>query len=140
MSAASRGSTVAAGAGAPAYTEALPREAQSAAAARRLVRTVLGAWHLPELAECAALVVTEMVANAADHARGEAVRVTVTRISDHRVRVAVVDMDRARPQVRPLDANAERGRGMRLIEAHSAGWGVDPLPWGKRVWADLGAS
>lgn len=119
------------------FSESLPRKPESAAVARRRVRTVLGGWHLPELSDCAVLIVTELVANAAEHARGSYVRVTVTRTGEHRVRVAVVDKDHNQPRPRLATVDDERGRGLQLVDALSDVWGVDPLPWGKRVWADV---
>jgi len=49
----------------------------------------------------------------------------------------VIDMDRKRPVLRAVSADDEGGRGLRLVDELSDRWGVDPLPWGKRVWADL---
>lgn len=126
------------GTSAPACSESLPRLPESAAAARRMVRTALDVWHLPMLVDGASLVVTELVANAVDHARGSCIRVTVTRTGETGVRIAVVDKDRKRPDLRPATPDDERGRGLWLVDAVSEVWGVDPLPWGKRVWAELG--
>lgn len=67
--------------GAPAYTESLPRLPESASLARRLATHALAVWRLDLLAESAELVVTEFVANAADHARGALIRVTFTRLT-----------------------------------------------------------
>ena len=117
----------------------MPRTAESAARARDLVRTVLAAWCLDELSDPADSVVTELVGNAADHARGQTIRVTVTRTERRRVRVAVTDMSKKLPEARPFDLDEESGRGLLLIAAMSKEWCVDPLAWGKRVWADLEA-
>jgi serine/threonine-protein kinase RsbW len=111
--------------------------AESAPRARRLVEAVLQTWDVPHLAEAALVVVTELVANAAYHARAESIRVTVTRLDERAVRVAVVDKSRALPHLRPASPGEEHGRGLVLVEAMSARWGVDTLPWGKRVWAEL---
>lgn len=127
-------------AGAPICSESLPRHPASAGVARRMVRAALDAWHLPALVDEATLVVTELVANAADHARGSSIRVTVTRTGRSRVRIAVVDKDRRHPEIRPATSDDERGRGLRLVDAVSEVWGVDPLRWGKRVWAELDAA
>ncbi|MEU3962972.1 ATP-binding protein [Streptomyces buecherae] len=128
---------ISAATGRPSYTQTMPREGQSAAVARHMVRIALDTWHLGQLAEAGALIVSELVANAARHARGDSIRVTVTRLSDHRVRVAVVDLSRKWPQRRAPDLADPHGRGLLLIEGVSVEWGCDPLPWGKRVWADL---
>lgn len=125
--------------GAPAFAETLLREPESAALARTMVRGALARWDLPELAEAAELIVSELVANAVDHARGNHIRVTVVRTRADRVRIAVVDRGTVRPEMRTVPPEADRGRGLVLIDAMSHGWGVHPMAWGKRVWADLDA-
>ncbi|MCK8677990.1 ATP-binding protein [Streptomyces lichenis] len=123
----------------PGYWEMLPRERESAAVARELVRAALDRWGLTELVDDAALVVTELVANAVDHAPdGATIRVAVIRIRTTRIRISVVDGAAHRlPPLRAAGPDAERGRGLLLVEALSDQWGVDLLPWGKRVRADL---
>lgn len=125
--------------GAPAYTESLPRLPESASLARRLATHALAVWRLDLLAESAELVVTEFVANAADHARGALIRVTFTRLTPQRVRVAVIDMSRALPTRRVTSLEDIDGRGLALVEALSAKWGTDRFGWGKRVWSELEA-
>ena len=51
--------------------------------------------------------------------------------------VAVVDKSHARPALRTASDTDESGRGLGVVEAVTARWGSDPLPWGKRVWGDL---
>ncbi|MFJ5222690.1 ATP-binding protein [Streptomyces sp. NPDC088400] len=65
--------------GHPGYNETLPREPESAATARRLVRAACAAWELEELAEDGALIVSELVSNAVQHARRESIRVVIDR-------------------------------------------------------------
>lgn len=125
--------------GAPGYTETMPRLPESAAAARRLVITVLEVWRLGELAEAAALVVTELVSNATEHARGDVIGVTITRSAERRVRIAVADKAHVEPIRHDVNSGDERGRGLALIDAVSVARGADLMPWGKRVWADLSA-
>ncbi|MEU6483921.1 ATP-binding protein [Streptomyces sp. NPDC046887] len=123
--------------GHPGYSETLPCHPRSAAAARRLVRVALAVWGLPELAEDAGLVVTELVANAARHAQGRPVRVAVERPAAHRVRVSVADGSKVPPEPRQPRVDDERGRGLALVNALAADWGTEPLATGKRVWAEL---
>ncbi|WEB42325.1 ATP-binding protein [Streptomyces yunnanensis] len=123
--------------GHPEYTQTLPCAAESAAPARILVRTALTAWGLHSVMDSGALVVTELVANAARHTRACAVRVTVTRPAGTVVRIAVVDTSRRIPEVRVTGIDDEYGRGLALIDALSQRWGYERLPWGKRVWAEL---
>ncbi|WP_432097636.1 ATP-binding protein [Streptomyces sp. bgisy100] len=122
---------------APGYSATLPREPGSAAIARRLVHVALAAWRLEELDEAAALIVSELVTNSVRHARSNSIRITVTRPEMMRVRIGVVDKSQQFPVPRESSAEDEGGRGLTLVETLSEGWGTDPLPWGKRVWAEL---
>jgi serine/threonine-protein kinase RsbW len=131
--------------GHPAYTETFPRAPQSVAQARRLVRTVLGTWALDELADDAALVVSELTANAVRHARCRRIGVSVSRVAPATVRVAVTDRCRSFPGDAAAEgglravADDERtdGRGLAVVAWLSARWGAEPLPGGKQVWAEL---
>ncbi|MBK3381029.1 MULTISPECIES: ATP-binding protein [Streptomyces] len=123
--------------GHPGYSETLPRQPESAATARRLLRTACAVWGLDALAEDGALIVSELVANAVQHARRESIRVVIDRPGAARVRVGVADLSRARPVQREADDSEEGGRGLRLVAALAADWGTDERRWGKIVWADL---
>lgn len=123
--------------GHPGYTECLPREPESATAARRLVRLSLACWDLGALADDGALIVSELVTNAIQHARRESIRVTITRPAPHRVRIGVIDFSTLSPRRRDAMECAEDGRGLAIVEHLADAWGTDPLPWGKRVWAEL---
>ncbi|MFF5708133.1 ATP-binding protein [Streptomyces sp. NPDC012756] len=124
--------------GHPAYSQSLPREARSAEAARRLVRTALTVWGLDSLAADATLVITELVSNAVDHGRLPSIRVIVSRPSANGVRVGVVDRSRTVPTPRAdSDGDRLRGRGLVLVEALTEEWGTELYRWGKQVWAEL---
>ncbi|MDI6518124.1 ATP-binding protein [Streptomyces coelicoflavus] len=123
--------------GHPGYSETLPREPESAATARRLVRTSLSVWELDELADDTALIVSELVANAVQHARRESIRITIERPGAALVRVGVVDFSRVPPERREPDADDVNGRGLALVNELAEDWGTELLPWGKRVWAEL---
>ncbi|MET9127139.1 ATP-binding protein [Streptomyces sp. NPDC004528] len=123
--------------GAPVVTESLPRMAESASMARDMVRQAVETWGLAGLADSATLVVTELVANAVMHAQCDTIRVTVTRVGQQRVRVAVIDRAPASELPQQTDPLAEGGRGLFLVEAMSAEWGIDDLGWGKRVWGEV---
>ncbi len=123
----------------PAYTETLPRVAASVHSARRLVRLALDVWGLEDVQDDAELVVSELLTNAVLHARRNSVRVTAIRLGEGRVRVAVVDLSRDRPTACSAADDQESGRGLDIVATLSGGrWGVQPLPWGKCVWAELG--
>lgn len=117
----------------------LPAEPGSCSRARRLVDEAVTTWGLPEeFADDAALVVTELVSNGADHAEGP-LRLTVSR-TESGVRIEVHDRSSALPVVRPVSPESPRGRGMIIVKALSAEWGVEPDDEGKTVWAELAAS
>lgn len=113
----------------------LPGEPTAAGSARRLVEAVFGAWGFS--AADAAVVVSELVTNAVEHAGRKPVRVTLALLGGGRVRISVVDLSRQLPQPRGAGAEDESGRGLALVGLMSSGWGVDHLRWGKRVWAEL---
>ncbi|ROQ32572.1 hypothetical protein EDD98_1561 [Streptomyces sp. PanSC19] len=124
--------------GHPAYSQSLPRDARSAEVARRLVRTALTVWGLGSLAADATLVITELVANAIDHARLPSIRVTVSRPSTNRVRLGVVDRSRALPVLKAASCGDQlRGRGMLIVDSLTEQWGTELYRWGKQVWAEL---
>ncbi|BAU84019.1 regulatory protein [Streptomyces laurentii] len=74
--------------GHPVYSQTLPREPQSAAVARRLVRTALAVWGLESLSDDAGVVITELVSNAVAHSRLASIRVIVARPSVTGVRLS----------------------------------------------------
>lgn len=117
----------------------LPAESGSCSRARRIVDDAVTAWGLPEeFADDAALVVTELVSNGADHASGP-LRLSVSR-TENGVLISVHDRSSALPVVRPVSPESPRGRGMIIVNALSARWGVEPDSLGKTVWAELAAS
>ncbi|MEU1304895.1 ATP-binding protein [Streptomyces shenzhenensis] len=123
--------------GHPGYSETLPREPASAATARRLVRASLSVWELDELADDTAVIVSELVANAVQHARRESIRITIERPGAALVRIGVVDFSRVRPKRRVPGPGDVNGRGLALVDELAQDWGTELLPWGKRVWAEL---
>ncbi|MER5376490.1 ATP-binding protein [Streptomyces sp. NPDC002553] len=129
--------------GHPAYSQTFPCEASTAEIGRTVVRDILAIWHLDILADRAALVVTELIANATRHTSSREIRLIVRRPSAKRVRVAVVDRTPSRlPALSQADDEDEAGRGLFLIDAVADRWGYDlhgsgTRPWGKEVWAEL---
>jgi anti-sigma regulatory factor (Ser/Thr protein kinase) len=82
----------------------------------------------------ATLLVSELAANAVDHARTEfEVRVTL----GPRLRIEVRDASRIAPAMHLVDAESERGRGLQLIDRVALDWGVQLRPAGKTVWFEL---
>lgn len=120
------------------YSEALPREPESAATARRLVRDALADWGLGDLADDGALIASELVSNAVQHARRGSIRLVIGHLGGARVRIGVVDFSKVFPVRGSSGAEDESGRGLALVGELAADWGTHPLPWGKQVWAELG--
>jgi anti-sigma regulatory factor (Ser/Thr protein kinase) len=114
----------------------LPASAGSSARARQVVGDAASTWGLSDdAADDAALVVTELVSNAVDHATGP-VGLTVTRTASG-IRIEVADQSSALPQPRPVQVDSARGRGLIIVAALSRSWGSEPTARGKVVWAEL---
>ena len=107
-----------------------PREA------RRFAAEILAGWNRPDLADEAAVIVTELATNSVIHARTE-FTVSMSRRPDGTIRLAVRDASPLPPRQRQAAELDGSGRGLRLVEAISAGWGAEPLADGKVIWADL---
>ena len=83
--------------------------------------------------ETAVLLTSEIVTNALVHARS-APRLGLSLAHD-RLRVEVGDDDPTRPgPVTDVHPAAHSGRGLRLVEQLSDGWGIDAAEPGKVVW------
>ncbi len=109
--------------------------APDAGIARRFTVDTLAASGLGDIADDAAVVVTELAANAVAHAR-TCFTVTLSRRKD-RVRIAVRDDSTAAPDLRKLSGLDSRGRGLPLVAALAVGWGARAEYGGKVVWAEL---
>jgi anti-sigma regulatory factor (Ser/Thr protein kinase) len=123
--------------GNPGYAVTMPCAEESAKPARLLVRIVLATWGLDDLADDSALVVTELVANAAKHTDTVLVRVSINRPEPDHVRVDVADRSPMLPVLRPTGTDDEGGRGLALVDALTSRWGTETLRKGKRVWGEL---
>lgn len=113
----------------------LPPRPSSAGVARALVHRKLTDWHEDRLCDAAALVITELVANAVRHARTE-LQLRIVHLVNG-VRLELADGSRLLPQPRRARRTDETGRGLELVGALSSRHGVDGDARGKRVWAEL---
>lgn len=113
----------------------LAADLKSARDARTFVDEVLARWDAEDAIDVVVLLVSELVTNAVLHA-GSEVDLSVRLLPDV-VRVEVVDTSPVIPQ--PIDADEEdtSGRGLAIMDAMAAAWGIDPLPDGKRVWFEV---
>ena len=120
----------------------LPPQPASAGAARDLVVQACHRWELPGLRERARLVMSELVANAVEHA-GTDIWASVSRRGTG-LHLAVSDGVTRLPEMQDPVAAAmqkerlsERGRGLRLVHFGAAAWGAMPVRGGKVVWSTV---
>ncbi len=112
-----------------------PVESASATAARRFVVDELERWGAADVADEAAVLVSELVSNAVHHARTPAT--VQVQYGDSVVRVEVKD-DSAEMPYRPEHSlEAVDGRGLRIVQAIADHWGVQAVGAGKCVWFEL---
>ena len=89
-----------------------------------------------DVVEVASLLVSELVTNAIQHAASD-VQVHF-ELRDAVVRVEVADASSRAPLRLVVPEDAERGRGLQLVEALASSWGVDQVPGdGKKVWFEI---
>ncbi|GAB6985848.1 response regulator [Nocardioides pyridinolyticus] len=114
----------------------LPDDLSSVADARRFVKAQLRQWGIGEPLDDALLVVSELAANALTHARSSySIRLSAT---SHVLRIEVDDTGVGTPEPQPLTEDEEHGRGLHLVDALAASWGMESAAsGGKRVWAEL---
>jgi anti-sigma regulatory factor (Ser/Thr protein kinase) len=117
-------------------TRDFPCEPQSVAAARHFVREVLHGRER-DLIDAAELMVSELASNALQHAQSDFEITVDTR--GHRVRVGVRDSGDGEPRLRSPEPRSHSGRGLRVVDALSADWGVTRRTQGKLVWFILQA-
>ena len=116
----------------------LPADATAPGVARAFLRCATEEWGVDDdLAQDAAMVITELVANAVDHARTEST--LSIGVAHEGLSVSVRDT-RPGPVLRPapIDPTAARGRGLQMVDALTTAWGVTLHAGGKTVWAVLG--
>ena len=122
-----------------------PAELDSVRAARHYVTGLLGEAAGEAVACDAAIVATELAANAVLHARsGFSLTVSrsagMTRIAVRdRTPVAALDGGGQEPAGEGLPFAVMTGHGLSLVAQLASRWAIDPLPDGKVVWAELPA-
>lgn len=115
----------------------------AAPCARLHARQVLWEWGLTAFSESAELLISELVTNAVRISKATAyyppVRLWV--VSDRAQVLVFVWDDNPLPPVAnaDVDADAENGRGLMIVQAISTRWGWDSPPGmgGKVVWAQI---
>jgi anti-sigma regulatory factor (Ser/Thr protein kinase) len=110
--------------------------------ARGHVRAVATEWGLANLADTAELLASEMVTNAvqaSDRLKITdtlVVRITVSTDRETLV-IRVWDSSDSMPVSQEAEPDDDRGRGLMIIDALSAGWGLYREADGKVVWATI---
>lgn len=114
----------------------LPATTEAPGLARGEVRGALSKLGLDHLTDEAELIASEITTNAVIHGRGP-IRLCVYEDAG----LLFVEVEdgggEQEPALREPDAGAESGRGLEIVEALAADWGVEALPGGVRVWASL---
>ncbi|WP_374190657.1 ATP-binding protein [Streptomyces sp. BRB081] len=104
---------------------------------RRALRVLLRPWLAEEPAATAELLASEVLTNALIHSGHDAVFTAI--VHDGHLRVEVRDFTGRPPRPRaPRPHEATSGRGLLLVEALAADWGVRRHGVGKTVWFELG--
>lgn len=115
-------------------THEFPLLAQRVSSAREFVRDTLCSWEIdcPE----AIAVVGELASNAVRHGKGPFEVHLVAGVD--KLRLEVHDRSPSVPAMRSFSTDSLGGRGLHIVEAYSASWGVEPVAGnGKCVWAEV---
>lgn len=117
-------------------TMELAPKAASVRTARLFTADVLGDDGVESsVIELAVLLVSELVTNAAVHARS-GVRITV-HVDAHWVRIEVEDEGPGEPVMGALTPNQLKGRGLAVVDRLSTDWGADLHDDYKVVWFEI---
>ncbi|MBN3932061.1 ATP-binding protein [Streptomyces verrucosisporus] len=113
-------------------------EPEGVSTLRRAVRKHLTLWGLHEAVDPAQLCVSELVANVIRHVgTGTPVTLAVS-MNRTRLRIELTDPDiRALPTLLSPSGEQETGRGLALLDALAAGWGVILREEAKVTWCEL---
>ena len=114
----------------------LSQSPTSVRAARQFATEVLAQWRLDSLIDDALLVVSELATNAVTHASSSCRLRLAHRPST--LRIDVLDTGAGTPDPRAATSSDENGRGLLIVDALAAAWGLEQVPGrGKLVWAEL---
>ena len=125
------------------WTSSIPPSLEAPSLARTFVEASLGSAYrdvgmVAETCDDLVVIVSELVTNAVRAGSGE-VGLTVG-LERGRVVVRVTDSAVGWPEPRTAAIDDPGGRGLPLVAALSAAWGVRLADTGKTVWAELAVS
>ena len=133
-----RGVELGAGARTSGQVESADAPIASGGDARRFITRTLTGWGVTQIARQAVMVGHELVANALRHG-APPVRLRLIRGADHLV-IEVSDTSDDTPHLADIDnSTSPSGRGMRIVQSLTRGWGVRRHATGKTVWAEIAA-
>jgi anti-sigma regulatory factor (Ser/Thr protein kinase) len=112
-------------------TRSFPCRRESVPEARRFAREVLVGESV-QTRESVELMVSELATNCVRHAQSE-FRLTI-ELGATEIRVEARDRGGGRPALRSPTPYEPTGRGLQVVQALSAAWGVEPRGAGKSVW------
>jgi anti-sigma regulatory factor (Ser/Thr protein kinase) len=119
----------------------LPADPTSARQARSAVRQALAAWGMNHLSGDAELLASELVANAAEHGDGTPISLALRRHAEPGgqpgVTCEITDGSPATPRRTEPGPDAERGRGLAIVDALARSSGVRASQAGKTSWFTL---
>jgi anti-sigma regulatory factor (Ser/Thr protein kinase) len=119
----------------------LPADLTSARQARSAVRQALAGWGMGHLSGDAELLASELVANAAEHGDGTPIGLALRRHAEPSeqpgLTCEVTDGSSAMPRRTEPGADAERGRGLAIVDALARSSGVRASQAGKTSWFTL---
>jgi anti-anti-sigma regulatory factor len=119
----------------PLITEQLLPAAGEARRARDLATEACLRWDLPHLVGHAALIASELVINAVEHAR--TVVTLQLKLGWHYLYVAVAEGSAAPPVIVRASRAGDGGNGLLVVESLAHQWGYVQRANGKVVWAAL---
>jgi anti-sigma regulatory factor (Ser/Thr protein kinase) len=119
----------------------LPADLTSARQARSAVRQALAGWGMSHLSGDAELLASELVANAAEHGDGALISLALRRHAEPAeqpgITCEVTDTSPVMPRRTEPGPEAERGRGLAIVDALARSSGVRATQDGKTNWFTL---
>lgn len=119
----------------------LPADLTSARQARATIRQALAGWGMDHFSGDAELLASELVANAAEHSDGKPISLALRRHAEPGERPGitceVTDGSPAMPQRTEPGPDAERGRGLAIVNTLARSSGVRASQAGKTSWFTL---